>query len=63
MKLIIPNKKNTHTTLHAYMHTGQDNHKRGFELIITSLSSHFEFKPIFSKKKKNNKDLLLKSTL
>ena len=52
MKLIIPNEKNTHTTLHAYMHTGQDNHKRGFELIITSLSSHFEFKPIFSKTKK-----------
>ena len=49
MKLIIPNEKNTHTTLHAYMHIGQDNHKRVFELIITSLSSHFEFKPIFSK--------------
>ena len=62
MKLIIPNEKNTYTTLHAYMHTGQDNHKRVFELIITSLSSHFEFKPIFSTKKKK-KDILLKSTL
>ena len=36
MKLIIPNEKITHITLHACMHIGQDNHKRVFELIINS---------------------------